>query len=63
MEEKKIICRKCGVEMKEEKVFFEYIGHSFQHSLPRCPKCGEVYIPESLVRGRMAEVEMQLEDK
>lgn len=51
------------MEMKEEKVFFEYIGHSFQHPLPRCPKCGEVYIPESLVRGRMAEVEMQLEDK
>ena len=28
-----------------------------------CPKCGEVYLPEALVKGRMADVERELEDK
>jgi hypothetical protein len=31
--------------------------------LPRCPVCGQVYIGEKLVKGRMAHVEMGLEDK
>lgn len=61
--DKKVICRKCGLEMKAEKTFFDYLGHNFHTDLLRCPGCGEVFIPESLVRGRMAKVEQELEDK
>ncbi|MBP3925874.1 MAG: DNA-binding protein [Clostridium sp.] len=49
--------------MVPEKTFFDYIGHNFHTDLMRCPKCKEVYIPEKLVKGRMAEVERELEDK
>ena len=61
--EKRVICRKCGLEMKPEKTFFDYLDHNFHTDLLRCPSCGEVYIPETLVRGRMAQVEQELEDK
>ena len=42
---------------------FEYLGHTFFADAPRCPVCGQVYLSEELVKGRVAEVEMQLEDK
>ena len=58
-----VICRRCHVEMKPERTFFNYIGHNFHTDLLKCPLCGEVYIPEYLVTGRMAEVERELEDK
>lgn len=64
MEEKRVrICYRCKVELKPAKANFEYLGHSFHTEIPRCPQCGQVYIPEDLVKGRMAEVEMMLEDK
>lgn len=58
-----VICRRCKLQMIPEKTFFDYIGHNFHTDLLRCPKCNEVYIPEKLVKGRMAEVERELEDK
>jgi transposase len=42
---------------------FSYLKRSFRHKVPRCPECGQVYIPEDLARGRMREVETTLEDK
>jgi len=62
-EEKKMICCRCQLAMEPAKTDFAYLGHSFYTDVLRCPQCGQVYIPESLVKGRMAEVEMQLEDK
>jgi len=62
-EKKKLICNRCRVELKAQKTYIEYLGHSFHADIPRCPECGEVYIPEDLAKGRIAEVEMQLEDK
>ena len=29
----------------------------------RCPSCGQVFIPESLAKGKMAQVEVSIEDK
>lgn len=49
--------------LEPRKTHFQYLGHAFHTDILRCPKCGEVYIPESLVNKRMAEVEMLLEDK
>lgn len=60
---KVIICCKCKKELVKAKVYFNYLGHSFFTDIHKCPECGEVYIPEELVKGRMSEVELQLEDK
>ena len=62
-EQKKLICFKCQKELELKKTDFTYLGHSFFTEVPRCPECGQVFIPEELVRGRISEVEMQMEDK
>ena len=59
----KLICCRCNKELVPTQTFFDYLGHNFHTDILRCPECGEVYIPESLVQGRMAEVEQELEDK
>ncbi|MDF3000309.1 MAG: hypothetical protein K0Q48_428 [Bacillota bacterium] len=64
MEEKsKLICDRCKVDMTESEVEFSYLNRSFRHKVPRCPQCGQVYIPEKLASGRMNEVEKMLEEK
>lgn len=61
--EKEVYCYSCGCPLELKAVSFSYLSHKFHTDLPTCPKCGYVYIPESLVKGRMAAVEMELEDK
>lgn len=56
-------CGKCGLSLAAKKATFAYLGHTFSHEVLRCPKCGKVFIPKELAEGRMAEVEIQLEDK
>ena len=56
-------CRRCRIPMEAGETYFEYLDHGFHTKLLRCPKCGEVYIPEELANGKMAEVEQNLEDK
>lgn len=64
MEKKSILmCDACRIELKEDNVEFKYLGKSFRHKVPRCPSCGQVYLTEELVTGRICEVERQLEDK
>ncbi len=58
-----LVCCKCRKEMAPKKTNFTYLGHAFFADILKCPECGQVYIPEDMVKGRMAEVEMQLEDK
>lgn len=58
-----LICFKCQKELQPAKTYLSYLGHSFFTDMLKCPECGEVYIPEELVKGRIADVEMQLEDK
>jgi YgiT-type zinc finger domain-containing protein len=60
---RKLICFKCSKELELRKTDFSYLGHTFFTEVPRCPECGIVYISEELVKGRISEVEMQLEDK
>lgn len=62
-ENKKLICNRCNVELKPIKASFSYLEHNFNTEVPRCPKCGQVFIPESLALGRMMEVEASVEDK
>jgi hypothetical protein len=56
-------CSKCDVALEKGMVDISYLGSKFPVSLLRCPKCGQVYIPEDLVEGKMSEVEKMLEDK
>ncbi|MGI6218054.1 MAG: DVU_1557 family redox protein [Coriobacteriales bacterium] len=56
-------CLRCNEELVESETVLEYLGHQMKYDFPRCPKCGQVFIPEDIVRGKMREVEMMLEDK
>ncbi|NLF15540.1 MAG: hypothetical protein GX597_27445 [Anaerolineaceae bacterium] len=58
-----VICYQCQKELAPTKTNLSYLGVSFPADILRCPECGQVYIPEDLAKGRMAAVEMQLEDK
>ncbi|WP_419657082.1 hypothetical protein Dvar_62170 [Desulfosarcina variabilis str. Montpellier] len=57
------ICQLCQKRLEKQKVDFEYLGNHFFTDLLRCPDCGQVYIPEELVKTRIREVETLLEDK
>jgi ribosomal protein S27AE len=59
----KLVCGRCGVPLEPMKTQFGYLGHTFHTEVPRCPRCGMAFIPESLAKGRMAEAEAALEDK
>jgi hypothetical protein len=58
-----LICQACQLQLVPQKTDFHYLGHNFYADILTCPGCRQVFIPEEMARGRMAEVEMQLEDK
>jgi RNase P subunit RPR2 len=58
-----LICCKCNVPLVPSKTSFSYLKHNFSEDMPKCPKCGQVYISETMVRDRMIPVEQMLEDK
>jgi ribosomal protein S27AE len=57
------ICDRCKTETEPIEVTFSYLDRSFRHKAPRCPRCGQVYIPEEFAKGRMRAVEEALEEK
>lgn len=57
------VCGKCQRPMELRKVSVTYMDGSFPVDLPVCPSCGQVFVPEELALGKMAEVEKALEDK
>ena len=59
----KLICEKCNIPMEQMEARFRYLKRDFKHKVLRCPKCGQIYIPKELAKGRMKEVETALEDK
>ena len=64
MEKKlKLICDSCQVEMEELEVQFEYLDKFSRHRVLRCPVCGQVFLPQELVEGRMKDVEKSMEEK
>ena len=62
-EENTIICAKCRLPLEKKQTFFNYLGHNFHTDILCCPQCGQVFLPEELVKGRMSQVERELEDK
>ncbi|HIJ75496.1 MAG TPA: hypothetical protein HPP81_02150 [Deltaproteobacteria bacterium] len=57
------ICVRCKRPLEPGTVSIAYQKSSFPVELFRCPDCGQVYISEELAIGKMAEIEMLLEDK
>ena len=62
-DESKLICLKCNCALEYEITNMHYMGHKLSEKFLRCPKCKQVYIPEDIALGKMAEVEASLEDK
>lgn len=58
-----LICVACDVPLEIGRVEATYLGQSFPVDLPRCPKCGFVWISEDLALGKMLKVEQAMEDK
>jgi ribosomal protein S27AE len=56
-------CGKCDLPLETAQVEVAYMGSKYPVELPRCPKCGMVFIPEQLATGKMAQIEQLLEDK
>ncbi len=63
MGNRKLLCGRCREELKKEIVDFQYLSFAFHTEVLRCPKCGQVFIDEDLVEGKMHETEMVMEDK
>ena len=59
----KLICDHCGKYLKARKTEFNYLGFRFNETVPCCPECGQVYISEELVLGKMHPLEADLEEK
>jgi Zn-finger nucleic acid-binding protein len=57
------LCASCSVELELGTVEVAYMGSKYPVELPKCPKCGIVFVPENLAIGKMAEIEKILEDK
>lgn len=58
-----LICFRCDAHLKMAPTRFSYLKHDVTVDLPRCPVCGQVYLDESLVTGKMHDVETSLEEK
>lgn len=58
-----IRCAGCERELVPMEVRAHYLKSEFPTKVLACPGCGQVYIPESLVFGKISEVERTLEEK
>lgn len=58
-----IICYECNVPLVDKRTEFQYLGHHFFAEIPCCPICGISYVSKELAKGKMSEVERQLEEK
>ena len=58
-----MVCGRCKGPLEISRVTLTYLGNSFPVSLPKCPSCNQVFIPEDLALGKMLQVEKSMEDK
>ncbi len=56
-------CYRCKVPLELMDTHFTYLGKKFKHPVPRCPKCGQVFIDKELAKGKMHQVESSFEEK
>lgn len=58
-----IRCGQCDLELVPRDVRARYLKSEFPTKVLACPACGQIYIPEALVFGKIDEVERTLEEK
>lgn len=58
-----IRCARCDRELVPTDVRARYLKSEFPTRALACPICGQLYIPEALVFGKIDEVERTLEEK
>lgn len=58
-----LICDRCGVPLEPGEIVLHYMGNDFPILMPKCPVCGQGFIPEELAYGKIFQVEQALEDK
>jgi hypothetical protein len=59
-----LMCSKCRVPLELREVTIDYLEYHFDNEkVPRCPKCGLIYISEELVNGKVTKIETLLEEK
>ena len=56
-------CGRCGEELKTIKATGNYLNHKFSAELKGCKNCGLAYVPEDLVKTKIAQIEALLESK
>jgi len=59
----KLECMRCRVPLETKKVNFGYLKQNFFAEIPVCPVCGQIYVSEELAKGKMSDVEKNLEEK
>lgn len=59
----RIFCGKCKAELVLKKTDFQYMRFTFNHEVPVCPICGQVYLSEELVNEKVKELEKNFEEK
>ncbi len=45
------------------EIVLHYMGNDFPILMPKCPGCGQAFLPEELALGKIFQVEQALEDK
>ena len=58
-----LICDRCWTALVPGEVVLHYMGNDFPIEMPKCPVCGQAFIPEELAMGKILQVEQALEDK
>lgn len=58
-----LICTKCNLVLEMMEASVDYLGYHFNEKVPRCPKCGQIYVSEELVNGKVTLLESTLEEK
>ncbi len=59
-----LICSKCKLPLELKAISIDYLDYHFDNEkVPRCPKCGLIYISEDYVNGKATKLETTLEDK
>ena len=61
--EQGIQCEKCGISLIDKEIEFKYLEVEFTATAPCCPQCGQVFLSEEIVLGKLSEIEQMLEDK
>lgn len=62
-EQAQLVCGKCDIPLENSELVLSYMGNDFPILMPRCPSCGQGFIPEELALGKILQVERALEDK